>query len=312
MEQLDGIWQKLTKNQKIGLVIGAVVITVVVIIVVAILNIKANVNLKFATKTNIPETELVKVKERLLDVIRTNSSNFDEKATYDGTVREYSENKDGKTTIASFFVDFDKIRQSYTVEVTWPDPNLDSPNIIISCPLADSKFPDTPCLTEVNSSSEIVSYLPYTGTLDSGKEYTVEADYDASILYLKIKIDVCAKSKDATSALESVKEWVSSLNRDANEFTYYLETKNCKNDPQYVQVNHAKTNDANVNENLPYFVPNMYKAYPVVDDNGDVTSIKIELAGCTDYQTDPAEQEIKGYLKSKNIKYPIEIEYCVN
>ena len=74
----------------------------------------------------------------------------------------------------------------------------------------------------------------------------------------------------------------------------------------------ADTNDTNVNANLPYFVPNIYKVYPVVDENNNVVSIKAELSGCTDYQTNPQEEQVMEYLNSKNISYPVEFEYCVD
>lgn len=313
MEQLKIAWNNLTKNQKIGLFAGVIVlIASVVIVCMFLIKPEAHVNLKFSAKTSIPEKELTNIKSQLILVIQDNSKNFDEHGAYDGVVRDYQENVGKKTSTASFFADFDKIRQSYKVEITWPDPGLDSPNVVISCPLADSKYPDTPCKTEVNSTSEIVGYLPYKGTLNSGKEYTVDVKYDGSGMYLNIAIDVCGGSKEANEALASAKEWITSLNKDADEFTYNLDTKTCKNKTVYAQVNHAKTNDTNVNEYLPYFVPNMYKVYPLTDDEGNVTAIKVEIKGCTDYQTDSAEQAIKDYLKAKNIQYPTQIEYCVN
>lgn len=313
MEQLKTTWNNLNRNQKIGIFAGIVILIVAIVIVcIFIIKTDAQVNLKFDTKTNIPEKEMVKIKKQLALVILDNSDKTNEHGTYDGVVRDYQENSSGKTSTATFIADFDKIRQSYKVEITWPDPELDSPNIIVSCPLADSKFPDTPCRTEVNSTSEIVGYLPYKGTLDSGKEYTVDVKYDGSGMYLNVAIDACGGTKDANVALAGAKEWVSSLNKNADDFVYYLDAKTCKNQTNYVQANHAKTNDANVNENLPYFVPNMYKAYPLTDDEGNVIAIKIEIKGCTDYQTDSAEQKIKEYLQTKKIQYPTQIEYCVN
>lgn len=296
------LWQNMKDWQKLGIIGGILAIIIIVIIaVIFINNSEPNVRINFEGNVSIPGSEIKKVRENLVGVIKNNTENFSNKTVYVGNARDYSESTAGKISTAEFIVDFDEISQSYAVAVTWPDSNDDLPNIIIACPLLDSKYPKTPCETEYNSSSDIVGYLPYTGTLSSGEKYKIKAKYDDGKLYLDIDTD-----GDANEALIDSKKWVSSIGLNPDDYKFFVSSK------QYIQANNAKTKDANVNKNLPYFMPGVYNVYPVTDDNGNVTSIKAELAGCTDTQTDPVEEDVNSYLKTNGINYPVEFEYCAD
>lgn len=291
------------KNPKIVIgILSFLIILVVVISIVVIILSEPKVKIDFGNiKTNIPGSELKKARENLVGVIKNNTADFNSGEIYEGTARNYNEEVSGELTTATFVVDFDKILESYFVAISWPASDDDSPNVTISCPIFDSKFPNTPCVTEENSSLDVTSYLPHTGTYGSGQEYTIEGKYNDGGLYLEV-----TASGDLRLAVEAAKEWIKSINLNPDDYKFFAPTN------QYLQINNAKTNDKNVNQYLPFFVPNAYNVYPVTDENGNVTAIKAELAGCTDSQSEPEEQEVTEYLNAHGINYPVEFEYCVN
>ena len=301
---MENLWQNLKNWQKIGIAGG--VLAIIVIIVVAIINISSsgpNVKINFEGSVNIPGDEIKKIRENLVGVIENNTKDFSDKVVYVGNARDYKESVSDKISEASFIVDFDEIKESYAIVVTWPSAkNDDSPNIIIACPLLDSKYPETPCETEYNNSTDIVSYLPYEGADASGDKYKIKGKYSSGKLYLEITAD-----KDPGEALIAAKKWIKSIGLNPEDYLYYVSAK------QYIQANNANTKDVNVNKNLPYFVPAKYYVYPVIDENSSkVVSIRAELGACTEAQTEPAEKLVRDYLNSHGIDYPVEFEYCAN
>lgn len=325
---MDGISDKIQSFfqtnpiKKLIIIIGSFLAIIFLSFIIFSIITEPKVSISFSEKNSIPNSELTKVRKNLYGIIQDNSTNFDSNKTFKGVARDYQEKtENNKTGSATFFVDFDDIEQSYFVSLFWPDQNDGSPNIVISCPLLDSKYPNTPCKTESNSSSELINYLPYSKTLDSGEEYTVTYKYNNSDTYIEVQINSCGNMTLVESALTSAKEWIKSLNFNPNNYQIYAPTNLCdgevhhNNTPQtttntYVTGNTLNTKDENVNNNLPYFIPNMYYIYPVTDDSGNVISIKAELSGCTNYQTDPMEEEVYTYLNNKNINYTVNFEYC--
>lgn len=315
---MKNFWNNLGKWQKISVILVPLVVALFVAIMIAI-NIvsEPKVKINFVEKNSIPSNEMMNIRKRMAGVIETNTEDYSDSVVYYGDARDYQEDISDNITTATFIVDFDEIKESYFVTVWWPNLDDDMPNVSISCPIYDSKYPETPCITETNSSLDLVSFLPYTGTLETGEKYEVTAEYNTGDLYLNIKVDACGSLEIVDAAFDAVKRWMTSLNFNPNEYLFYVPTGACDNGTgnglgyYYAQVNHANTNDANVNAALPYFMPGAFKVYPVVDENNNVTSINAEYVGCTDYQTDPAEDNVTNYLKSKGISYPVNSEYCV-
>ena len=310
-------WINLNKWQKIGTFFGAfLVVGIIALTVVFVSTSEPKVKINFDTLVNIPSGDMTNIRKILVGVIRDNTEDFDNTITYYGNARDYDESTENDLSIATFIVDFDEIRESYKVNVKWPNPNDGSPNVIVSCPLFESKYPETSCVTDVNSSTNIISYLPYTGKLSSGIEYEILAKYNTGDLYLEVYVSSCGNAEVMNAALIAAKTLMTSLNFDPDDYLFYVPSTICDTGTSsqyyYLQANHAKTNDTNINANLPYFVPNTYNVYPIVDENNNVVSIKAKLAGCTDYQTDPVQENIESYLKSKSVNYPVEFEYCAN
>lgn len=298
---MKDFWNNLKRWQKVS-IIGSVLIVLAIIItsVIMIINSEPKVKINFGDGVNIPGDERMKIRKKMVGVIHDNTDNFNENAVYTGNARDYNELSEGGTTTAAFVVDFDEIKESYSVIVTWPDPDNGVPNIIISCPLLDSKYPETACSTESNSSKDIVSFLPYEGTDSAGKQYKITVGYFANEPYLEIMTD-----GNAPDAIEAAKKWMTLFNFNPDDHLFYIQSGD------YIQANHARTNDANVNENLPYFIPAAYYVYPVVDGDNNVVSLNAEIVSCTEYQANMAEEGIEFYLNSKGIKYPINFDYCV-
>lgn len=314
---MKSFWTNLKKWQKIGIVFGTfLVVGIVALAVMFVLVSDPKVKISFDTSVKIPGSDMTNIRKILVGVIRDNTEDFDSSITYYGNARNYDESTDNDSSTATFIVDFDEIRESYKVSVKWPNSNDGSPNVIVSCPLFESKYPETPCTTDVNSSTNIISYLPYTGKLPSGVEYKILAKYNVGDLYLEVHVSSCGNAETMNEALTATKTLMTSLGFDPDDYLFYVPSTICdtgvSNGYYYLQANHAKTNDTNVNTNLPYFVPNTYNVYPIMDDSNNIVSIKAKLAGCTDYQTNPVQENIEMYLKSKNISYPVEFEYCVN
>ena len=312
------IWRNLKIWQRVLAIIGplAIIVIIVVAVVTNVLS-EPKVKIEFPDGYNIPVDELRGVREYLSGVIESNTEDFDKNMVYVGKARDYKEETDGGSTTATFIVDFDDIRQSYSVAVTWPDPDDGSPNIYISCPLLDSKYPETPCVTEANSSTEIVGYLPYKGKLND-REYSVDMKYDEDKTYLEIEVDACKDKTILNDALVAVKEWISSVNLNQDDYLYYVLPDICNGqailydfETDYVQANHAKTNDENVNKVLPYYIPEIFYVYPLVDENNNVVSIKAKVPGCYEYQVEPGKEIVQKYLETYGINYPVEFEYCV-
>ncbi len=303
---MRNLWNNLKKWQRNGIIVGGLVLVfgVIAVIVVGVFNIinsEPKVQINFGTDSNIPTGEIKNVREILVEVIKNNTLDFDDNLIYEGVARNYEEEKSDGLTTANFVVDFDAIKESYAVSVVWPDPNDGSPNIIVSCPIFDSKYPETPCKTEVNDSTDIISYLPHEGNFGSDKKYNISPRYDGDMMYLEL-----TTNGDSYEALEFAKKWVDSLPLEEKSFMYYV-----PNAEQYIQANHANTKDKNVNQYLPYYIPGLYNMYPITDENGGVLSIMAELAGCTSYQTDQQEEQVNLYLSMHEINYPVEYSYCM-
>ncbi|MBR3252870.1 hypothetical protein IKF84_02255 [Candidatus Saccharibacteria bacterium] len=319
MEQLKILMSNLKTWQKVAIPL-AILLFLAAIVVGVVVNLPSEpkVKIEFSEGQNIPTGELRKIRENLSGTIERNTENFDKNVTYVGQARDYEEEVDGNTTTAIFIVDFDAIKQSYSVLVTWPDPDDGSPNIYISCPILDSKYPETKCVTEANSSTDLIAYLPYSGSTASGVGYGIVSGYNDNGLYLTVKVESCGDNKKVEEGIEAAKEWISSLGINPDDYLFFAPTDICNGKTtedipySYVIANHAKTNDENVNKYLPYFIPNMYNVYPVVDESNNVTTIKAEISGCTDYQADPMEEQVHDYLNGYGISYPVEFEYCVD
>ena len=227
---MKNFWSNLKKWQKWGVALGFLAtIAIIVISVFLIINAEPKVEIEFSEKTNIPSGELRNVRMSLVGAIRNNTESFDNNTVYKGIARDYKETKDGDLTTAEFVVDFDDISQSYVVSVTWPNPDDGAPNIYISCPLLDSKYPETPCTTESNSNSEIVNFLPHIGEFNSNEEYKIVAKYRGAEMYLEVQLDTLNDAKK-DEALKAAKKWLFSIGFNPDNYTFEVSGGGIEND----------------------------------------------------------------------------------
>lgn len=312
---MKGFWKNLKKWQKAGVLVGFLILIFIVVISVILTNKPPKVKIVFAEKNNIPSGEIAKIQTKLIKVVESNTGKLEDFTTYEGNARDYNEEQVAEEYTASFIVDFDDLEESYRVEVTWPDPDDGLPNIRISCALLAGKYPETPCKTESNSSSELINYLPYIGELGTGESYKIVGDYDNETFYIEVDVDSCGNEELMNKVLTAAQEWLLSINFDPDDYLIYVPGDICASDGMmdkypYLQANHAKTNDQNVNKFLPYYIPEAYNVYPAVDENNNVVSIMAKVPGCYEYQMEPGKEFIMGYLGSKGIDYPVEFLEC--
>lgn len=215
-------WDKLRTWQKITIFFAPVIILVIIAIILTIvLNPGINVKISFSEKTNIPSSEMERVREKLMTTIRSNTADFNTHIIYEGEAREYNESEAEGTTTANFIVDFDSVQESYLVSVFWPNTDIGAPNIIISCPLFNFKYPSTICNTESNSSLFIDGYLPYIGKTDSGKKYKLDTAYDKNKnMYLAVQVELGESDVVIKEALDAAKKWVESIGFEVKDFTF--------------------------------------------------------------------------------------------
>lgn len=219
-------WTNLKKWQKIWIIVGAFVIVVGVVVGVVLLNVdEPNVTIKFDSSVNIPTNELKTARRKLVSVIRDNTVDYNKDIVYEGYARDYTETKNNDITVANFIVDFDDIKESYAVDLSWPNPDDGSPNVFVSCPLLKSKYPNTPCKTEANFSTEITSYLPYYGKLADGKEYKIVAEYYKGNFCLETQV-TSHDENILNEAVAATKEWVSSIGFNPDDYTYKISEYN--------------------------------------------------------------------------------------
>ena len=319
--------KKLINNKLFRLVSISSLIFISLIIIISIIlinNSKSNINIDTTgTKISVPASEMKRVYNKLSGTIKNNLDDFDENKEYKGTIDQYEEKLGEKKNTATFLVNFDEIKQSYRVNVMWPNAQNMS-DISITCPIQDSKYPDTPCKTEANSTSDISSYLPYYGTLDSGQNYTALYRYTGDKPFIEVDIDSCGDVSLINLALTKFKAFLSEKHFNPKDFNIFAPNSLCDGGAEsssktkstsetfYYTGNPLSTKDQNINNALPFFVPSRYFVYPNTDEQGNITSIHADISGCTAYQATPMEERVKSYLNSHNINYTVEFSYCKN
>ena len=190
----------LSKRQKLFLLSSILVfiILLIVLLYITISNtpvIKIN-NLYNHTHFLSPKQEKV-LGDYLWTAIKANSDN-DTKPT-DVVIRDesFSEIKTlGDTTLITFLVDIDSIKQTFKVVINSDDSKEADVNTIgVECPLySELKYKDHACILADSSSLSIDGYLPYTEKIDdyyftASKKYYLMTEEDE--WYIEIKLSTC-------------------------------------------------------------------------------------------------------------------------
>lgn len=162
-------WNNLTKAQKIGLVVvaQALVIVVLVLLVQSFTAEKNHVEIEKDSNSGmeIPKKAEEFVSENIWSIIKSRVADVTRNDINDAVIREGSynetQNEDGSIS-ASFIVDIDSLKQSFTVSTGWSEDESEVYETIIDCPRADQmKYPETICYGAYHNTYSLGLYLPY-------------------------------------------------------------------------------------------------------------------------------------------------------
>lgn len=179
----------LTKTQKIAaLAVGqALIIVILVLVVQSFTKEKEHVVIEDSgiAGSNMPEEAESFVADNIWEVIKNNvmdntQSRVDDVVIREGTYEE--EILDDGTVQATFIVDIDSLKQSYTVSTGWSKDGKTVYEVIVNCPpMSKMKYPETVCEGMYNNTYSIDAYLPYEYDGDDGYIYIDTDDYPNSI-----------------------------------------------------------------------------------------------------------------------------------
>lgn len=179
----------LTKTQKIAaLVVGqALIIVILVLVIQSFTKEKEHVVIEDSgiAGSNMPEEAESFVADNIWEVIKNNvidntQSRVDDVVIREGTYEE--EILDDGTVQATFIVDIDSLKQSYTVSTGWSKDGKTVYEVIVNCPpISKMKYPETVCEGMYNNTYSLDTYLPYEFEDGFGYLYIESGEYPETI-----------------------------------------------------------------------------------------------------------------------------------
>jgi hypothetical protein len=233
---------KLSKNQKIAILLTVAVLFVSVIIYISIISSQnqygngVNINSLDSTVNNISKERKDSIKTTLYNTIKSNSITESEiKKISDAKIRKDSNlqnyDKNIKLYTGSFIVDIESIKQSYLVQYTY-SPSSNSEDLggnptSVSC-LEKSKliYGDFGCkdiFTEQNGADDpILQYLP-----KSTLSYQVDAAVDSNNGIKSLEVNLQLSNADYKTGIDTavaqykkeVSDWILSLGLNPDGYT---------------------------------------------------------------------------------------------
>lgn len=207
-------WNNLSKMQKIGLVVLAqgLVVIVLVLLVQSFAAEKSHVEIESGSVSEngipknaedfISENIWMIIKSRVADVTR---NDIDDVVIREGTYTE-TVNEDGSIA-ASFIVDIDSLKQTFTVSTGWSKNGNEVYETIVDCPpLNLMKYPETVCYGAYHDTYSLDLYLPYT-IMASHNDEAVDVYIEGNEEEKEILISVanCNPGKLKNQAMEYLK-----------------------------------------------------------------------------------------------------------
>lgn len=231
---LHNLRQNLTKQQKIGILIGAQVLFIVLIIIIVniIFQPRSHVDLTNDNLiSNVPATEQTYFKEQLWNIVSSNYSNVDRSVIDDAVIREGSVSSefDEVTQIHStyFVVDIDSLELTYDVTIQWSNKEQLPDTISISCPpMNEMKYPGTICRAMYNSTYSFDLYFPqYEFREFNGETYlSYSIEGDETEKNITIESSVCDPDKYNAEALDYIKKNTPFYNNPEYKIEYKVNT----------------------------------------------------------------------------------------
>ena len=218
---MNHLWENLSRNQRIGFLVGLQLIVIVVLVVCTQLALRPreNVFVDNANVTNIPDDEWRGIKSELWELIQNNVTGATEADVDDVVVREgtYKESYQNDITTAKFLIDIDSLKQTYVVTVSWSDEVELMDSLTIDCPKKEEmKFPETMCYGMYNNTKSLSLYLPYV----------VKSKYEGGAPNIYIegnennrRIDVMLSTCDTDALRSQAENYLNSIPVDLSEYT---------------------------------------------------------------------------------------------
>ena len=205
---LRTFWNNLSKAQKIGFLtlVQLFVVVILVLLVQSFMKEKAYVEMEnqSVSEYNIPKNAEEFIAENIWSIVSSkvadvSSNDIKDVVIREGTYKE-TQNEDG-TVSASFIVDIDSLKQTFTVGVGWSKDGKTVYEPIIDCPpLALMKYPETVCYGAYHNTYSLDLYLPHLvypegrdGSSPTAPNYMITGDQDSR--FLKIMVSICDVEK---------------------------------------------------------------------------------------------------------------------
>lgn len=162
-------WNNLTQIQRVSVVVVAqlLVIVVLVLLVQSFTMEKTHVEIENVSNSDmeIPKKAEDYISENIWYIIKSRVADVTKNDINDVTIREGTyeaiENDDG-TVSASFIVDIDSLKQTFTVRTGWSKNGNEVYETIVDCPPVDQmKYPETICYGAYHNTYSLDLYLPY-------------------------------------------------------------------------------------------------------------------------------------------------------
>ncbi|MBR2766658.1 hypothetical protein IKD67_01040 [Candidatus Saccharibacteria bacterium] len=230
---LRTFWDNLSRAQKIGLlaIVQLLFIVVLVLLVQSFTREKSHVEIEdqAVAENDIPENAEEFIAENIWSIVSSKVADVSSNDIKDVVIREgtYEEtqNKDG-TVSASFIVDIDSLKQTFTVGVAWSKDGKTVYEPIIDCPpLELMKYPETVCYGAYHNTYSLDLYLPHLvypenrgkSGVSSAPNIMITGDQEKKSL--NIMVSVCDEERFKKEAWE----YLNTLPIDFSDYTVNYE-----------------------------------------------------------------------------------------
>ena len=168
------------------------------------------------------------ISDNIWQVIKNNALNSD-RNDVDVVIRDgtYKEIEHDDWIEASFIVDIDELKQSYTVNTGWSKDKSIVYEVVVDCPPVElMRYKETVCVGTFNDSGSLELYLPYLVYPDGYNEGEDEAM--APEIYIdgdeaEKTIDVMVSTCDAENFKNKAMNYLKTLPIKLNEYTINYE-----------------------------------------------------------------------------------------
>lgn len=222
---LRTFWGNLTQVQKVAAVMLAqlLVIIVLVLLVQSFTAEKSHVEITDESNSgiDIPKKAGSFISDNIWSIIKSRVADVTRNDIDDAVIREGSynetQNEDGSIS-ASFIVDIDSLKQSFTVSTGWSKDGSEVYETIVDCPRADQmKYPEMMCYGAYHNTYSLGLYLPYYIEKEvDGEEYLM-GDISGDEYTHTIEVNLAACEPEETKKI--AEDYLNSIPIDLSQYT---------------------------------------------------------------------------------------------